>query len=77
MPTVPPDPYARLALRDRLELLAFDARLAGGPQALLEALWEAIDRLGDRPRPPSQAGFAGRPDLSDASVENWREFQPP
>jgi hypothetical protein len=30
-------------LRDRLELLAFDARLAGVPQTLLEALWEAID----------------------------------
>jgi hypothetical protein len=26
-------------------VLAFDARLAGAPPALLEALWEAIDRL--------------------------------
>jgi hypothetical protein len=32
-------------LRDRLELLAFDARLAGVPPALLEALWEATDAL--------------------------------
>jgi hypothetical protein len=29
--------------RDRLELLAFDARLAGVPPGLVEALWEAID----------------------------------
>jgi hypothetical protein len=36
-------------LRDRLELLAFDARLAGVPQALLEALWEAIDALPSGP----------------------------
>jgi hypothetical protein len=27
----PPDPYAKLSLGDRLELLAFDARLAGEP----------------------------------------------
>jgi hypothetical protein len=32
-------------LRQRLELLAFDARLAGVPQALLAALCEAIDLL--------------------------------
>jgi hypothetical protein len=32
-------------VRDRLELLAFEARLAGVPPILLEALWEAIDRL--------------------------------
>jgi hypothetical protein len=30
---------------DRLELLAFDALLAGVPPALLEALWKVIDRL--------------------------------
>jgi hypothetical protein len=34
------------SLRDRLEVLAFDVRLAGVSQALLEALWEAIERLG-------------------------------
>jgi hypothetical protein len=28
-------------VRDRLELLTFDAGLAGVPQALLEALWAA------------------------------------
>jgi hypothetical protein len=38
MNTPPPDPYAKLSLGDRLELLAFDARLAGVPQVLLEAL---------------------------------------
>jgi len=31
--------YSGWPLRDRLELLAFDARLAGVPPALLEALW--------------------------------------
>ena len=35
--------YRGWPLRQRLELLAFDARLAGVPPALLEALWEAID----------------------------------
>jgi hypothetical protein len=30
----------------RLELLAFDARLAGAPPELLDALWEVIDSLG-------------------------------
>jgi hypothetical protein len=29
MPAVPPDPYVRLSHRDRLELLAFEARLPG------------------------------------------------
>jgi hypothetical protein len=38
--------YTGWPLRDRLELLAFDARLAWVPPALLEALWEAIDGLG-------------------------------
>jgi hypothetical protein len=33
--------YGGWPLRQRLELLAFDARLAGVPPALLEALWEA------------------------------------
>jgi hypothetical protein len=37
--------YRGWPLRQRLELLAFDARLSGVPQALLEALWEVIDRL--------------------------------
>lgn len=37
--------YSGWPLRDRLELLAFDARLAGAPQVLLLALWEAIDHL--------------------------------
>jgi hypothetical protein len=34
----PEEAYGGLTLRDRLELLAFDARLAGVPQSLLEAL---------------------------------------
>jgi hypothetical protein len=37
--------YRGWPLRQRLELLAFDARLTGVPQSLLEALWELIDRL--------------------------------
>ena len=37
--------YRGWALPQRLELLAFDARLAGVPQALLQALWGVIDRL--------------------------------
>ena len=42
----PEEAYCGWTLRDRLELLAFDARLAGVPQMLLAALWEAIDQLG-------------------------------
>jgi hypothetical protein len=38
--------YSAWPRRDRLELLAFDARLAGVPQALLEALWQVIESLG-------------------------------
>ena len=38
MNTPPPDPYTKLSLGDRLELLAFDTRFAGVPQALLEAI---------------------------------------
>jgi hypothetical protein len=57
--------YCGWSLRDRLELLAFDARLAGVPPALLEALGEAIDLLdglpgAGQPQRPSarvQAGF--------------------
>ena len=33
----PLDPYARLSLHDRLELLAFEARLAGFPESLIQA----------------------------------------
>jgi hypothetical protein len=38
--------YRGWPLRQRLELLAFDARLAGVPPALLAALWLAIDEIG-------------------------------
>jgi hypothetical protein len=41
--------YRGWPLRQRLELLAFDGRLAGVPWALREALWEAIDALPARP----------------------------
>jgi hypothetical protein len=51
--------YSGWSLRDRLELFAFEARLAGVPQALLGALWEAIDGLA------ADRGFqpAGSPDF--------------
>jgi hypothetical protein len=42
------DPYARLSLRDRLELLAFEARLAGFPESLM-AVWGTLACLGKRP----------------------------
>ena len=48
--------YRGWPLRDRLELLAFDARLAGVPQELLAALWEAIDRLTASGRDPPPRG---------------------
>jgi hypothetical protein len=47
----PEEDYRGWSLRDRLELLAFDARLAGVPPALLEALWEAIDRISGQSEP--------------------------
>ena len=43
--------YRGWPLLQRLELLAFDARLAGVPQGLLEALWEAIDGLSGQSEP--------------------------
>lgn len=46
--------YRDWLLRQRLKLLAFDARLAGVPLALLNVLWKAIDRLGGtRSRSPA------------------------
>ena len=41
MPLTEPDPCASLSLRDRLELLAFEDRLAGFPESLIQAAWEA------------------------------------
>jgi hypothetical protein len=41
--------YHGWPLRRRLELLAFDARLAEVPHGLLAALWEAIDLLDGLP----------------------------
>jgi hypothetical protein len=37
-----PDPYASLSLRDRLQMLAFEAQLAQLPPSLVSALWEVI-----------------------------------
>jgi hypothetical protein len=37
--------FARWPLRDRLELLAFEAELAQLPRPLIAALWDAIDRV--------------------------------
>jgi hypothetical protein len=35
--------YSGWSLRDRLELLAFEARLTGVPPTLIAAIWEALD----------------------------------
>ena len=43
----PPDPYAHLSLRDRLEVLVFEARFAGLPESLISATWEAANLLDD------------------------------
>jgi hypothetical protein len=48
----PDEDYRGWHLRDKLELLAFDARLAGVPPALLEALWEAMDVQATLAEPP-------------------------
>jgi hypothetical protein len=50
----PNEDYRGWPLRDRLELLAFDARLAGVPAALIAALWEAIDEVSRAARPGGQ-----------------------
>ena len=52
--------YRGWPLRTRLELLAFDARLAWVPQALLDALWEAIDGLAWDPPSRSNRRLRGR-----------------
>jgi hypothetical protein len=51
----PAEDYSGCPLRDRLELLAFDARLAGVPQALVKTLWDVIDEL----REPETVGPLG------------------
>jgi hypothetical protein len=43
--------FERWPLRDRLELLAFEARLARVRESLIQALWEAIDHTRN-PGPP-------------------------
>ena len=40
-----PDPYAGWPLSDRLQLLAFEAELAGFPRSLIAAIWTALDEL--------------------------------
>jgi hypothetical protein len=48
--------FAHWQLRDRLELLAFEAELARSPRPLIPVLWEAIDELGGpRSRPSPRA----------------------
>jgi hypothetical protein len=49
----PEEDYSGWPLRDRLELLAFDARLAGVPAALIAALWHAMDLLDSHPSAPA------------------------
>jgi hypothetical protein len=56
-------PYANLSFRDRLELLAFEARLAGLPESLIQAVWEVIDRqpgLSFCPSPDDALRLTGR-----------------
>ena len=53
------DPYARLSLRSRLELLAFEAELERFPRSLITAVWEAVDRLGSGASPPHGPGALG------------------
>jgi hypothetical protein len=36
---------AQLSLADRLELVAFDLELRRAPRALIEALWQTVDKL--------------------------------
>ena len=51
--------YRGWPLSQRLEVLAFDARLAGVPAALLEALWEAIDQLLGQTKRGDGAAYRG------------------
>jgi hypothetical protein len=51
--------FARWPLRDRLELLAFEAELARIPQQLIAAPWEAIDEAASRARQPVHRGDTG------------------
>jgi hypothetical protein len=46
-----PKAYRPLALGDRLELIAFDAELAGVPEEVLETLREAIHSLSETSYP--------------------------
>jgi hypothetical protein len=39
------DPYTAWSLSERLQMLAFEAELAHLPRSLVNALWEAHDRL--------------------------------
>ena len=70
----PDQDYFGWPLRDRLELLAFDARLAGVPQALLEALWEAIDHIDG---PGDEADTRRRSGPAPRGVAGTLELPPP
>jgi hypothetical protein len=52
--------YSGWSLRNRLEMLAFDARLAGVPLALVTAVWEVIDAqpLTSKTRPTVAVDYA-------------------
>jgi hypothetical protein len=60
-----------------LKLLAFDARLAGVPPALLEALWEAIDRLAAVRPLPSELPVNGHQSLRQAQIPPSRSGSGP
>ena len=61
--------YAALSVRDRLELLAFEARLAGFPESLIQAAWEAVDALPwSTSAPRSRATSANTSDQSQDFV---------
>ena len=54
------DPHVRLSLRSRLEMLAFGAELAGFPRSLIDAVWEAVDRVGGDTPPGGCNAALGR-----------------
>src|SRR6476659_20298 len=57
------DPYAGLLLRDRIQLLVFEAELAHFPRSLISAVWQAFDSLSAMTWKPS--------DDVDREVRNW------
>jgi hypothetical protein len=68
--------YRGWPLRQRLELLAFDARLAGVPQELIEAIWEAIDGLPgtEVARQPAAVGSCMARNLVGSEEERGEDY---